>query len=258
MQRVQVRFLIRELKAPHASQLKKKKQNTRVSIVTNFIKIFKMVHIKKIFLKNHLIKMGIGSPGFLAAPQVPHAGKRCLLSLGFTPSVVDLHHLSQGQGWGVRSGPTCQEATPGHCRLQRKLPAWSSCLAYHQAPSLATHDTDGKTPSKGRQDSDRTTHHSQEHVLRRMATPTAWCCTDQSPCFRGTRSWGIEAACRVVCKHTSTTKGKEKWVGASAKQGQNQESVEAMRAAGQRGARGSFTGIQYSTIMWLLHPLFAC
>ena len=57
-----------------------------------------MVHIKQIFFKNHLIKMGIGGPGFLAAPQVPCAGEKCLPSLGFTPSVVDLRYLSQGQG----------------------------------------------------------------------------------------------------------------------------------------------------------------
>ena len=49
--------------------------------------------------------------------------------------------------------------------------------------------------------------HSHSLVLYRPKTGRR---PNQSPCFRGTRSWGIEAACRVVCKHTSATKGTDK------------------------------------------------
>lgn len=140
---------------------------------------------------------------------------------------------------------------PGHCRLKRKLPAWSSHLAYHQAPSLAAHDTDGKTPSKGWQDSDRARHclvmstcwggrppHSL--VLYRPRTGRR---PHQSPCFRGTRTWGLGAACRVcVSTHLRPREGQVRW--SVCKTGQNQESVEAMRAAGQRGAEAL---LEYNT-----------
>ena len=92
--------------------------------------------------------MGIGGPGFLAAPHVPHAGKRCLLSLGVHPKCGGPTPPQPGSRVRGEVRTHCQEAAPGHCRLRRKLPAWRSHLACHQAPFLATHDNDGESPAK--------------------------------------------------------------------------------------------------------------
>lgn len=85
-------------------------------------------------------------------------------------------------------------------------------------------------------------HTAVEHVLRRTATPTGLVLcrprtgrrSNQSPCFRGTRSWGKRSSMEGgVQTHTPATEGKDKWAGASAEQGQKQESRH-----GGPGAKG--------------------
>lgn len=75
------------------------------------------------------------------------------------------------------------------------------------------------------------THSSHEHVLRRTTIPTGlllcrprtgWR-SNQSPCLRGTRSWGKRSSMRDVCTHTSKTQVKGKWAGTAAGQGQKEE-----------------------------------
>lgn len=75
------------------------------------------------------------------------------------------------------------------------------------------------------------THISHEHVLRRTTIPTGLLLcrprtgrrSNQSPCLRGTRSWGKRSSMRDVCTHTSETQVKGKWAGTAAGQGQKEE-----------------------------------
>ncbi|XP_070656853.1 uncharacterized protein [Bos indicus] len=103
-------------------------------------------------------------PGFLAVPQ---AGRRCLLSVGFTPG---------------RGGPTSPQAlsrvtgevkdrllrsSTRTLRMPEEAAAWSSCPAYRQSPSLAAHGNNGKSQQRATgqaeeaDHTDRTTHSSQ-------------------------------------------------------------------------------------------------
>lgn len=138
-----------------------------------------MVHIKKIFFKKSFNQNGNWGSRISRSPTGPSCRKEVFAVSGVHPKRGGPTLPQPGSRVRGEVRTHCQEVAPGHCRLKRKLPAWSSHLAYHQAPSLAAHDTDGKTPSKGWQDSDRARHCGHEHVLGRTATPTAWCCTDQ-------------------------------------------------------------------------------
>lgn len=98
---------------------------------------------------------------------------------------------------------------------------------------------------------ERTTHSGQERVLRRTATPTGLLLcrprtggrSNQSPCFRGTRSWGKRSSMEgCVQTHTPATEGKDKWAGASAEQGQKQESRLGGPGSGPGAGRGPLHG----------------
>lgn len=99
-------------------------------------------------------------------------------------------------------------------------------------------------------------HSSHERVLRRTATPTGLVLcrprtgrrSNQSPCFRGTRSWGKRSGMKgCVQTHTPATEGK--WAGASAEQGQKR--VTAVKAPGLLG-RGSWRQFYWNKIFCCL------
>lgn len=114
--------------------------------------------------------------------------------------------------------------------------------AIQQSPSLAP-GNDGESQQVrhnrmergGRTDGRTTPYH--EHVLRRTATPTGLLLcrprtgrrSNQSPCFRGTRSWGKRSSMKG-CVRTHTCNRGQGQVGWSVCRTRSETGVKAMRA----------------------------